>query len=72
MAERKSVPYKDRKFDRANAVAYSNQYRRENFDQVNFVLPKGYKQIVKDAAAEEGLTMSEWIRNLIDNALENK
>lgn len=69
MAERKSIPYSERKFDRAHANKYQADYVKEHYDRVEFRLPKGDKQVIKDAAAKEGLPVSEWIRKLIDKEL---
>ena len=71
MAERKSVPYKDRKFDRVNKTKYNVQYDKEHYDRVTVLLPSGYKDRIKKAATDEGKTMSVWISEMIDDALGN-
>ena len=69
MGERKSVPYSERKFDKAKRNAYDIQYKKDNFDRIAFVVPKGTKDKIKERAAKEGLSMSEWLKQLIDNAM---
>lgn len=65
----KSIPYSERKFDKKKRNEYDMAYKKANFDRVAFVVPKGYKDIIKEAAAKEGLTMSEWIKSIIDDKI---
>ena len=39
--------------------AYINDYRREHYDEIRALIPKGKKATVKAIAAEKGLTVSQ-------------
>ena len=47
-----------------------NAWQKENADRINFVMPKGYKQMINDAAQEMGMSASEFIREAIREKLE--
>lgn len=42
-----------------------NAWQKENADRINFVMPKGYKKAINEAAAICGISASEFIRNAI-------
>lgn len=46
-------------------------WQKENADRINFLMPKGYKAVIKAAAEENGMRPSEFIRAAIDDKLEN-
>lgn len=66
-----SIPYAERKFDRKHAQEYDAEYKRNNYDRINFLMPKGYKDRIKQKAENEGISVSEWLRNAIDDKLNN-
>lgn len=72
MAERKKIPYSERKFDRSSKTAYDTQYAKDNYYRPSFVLPKEYKDILKNATSELDMTLSEFIRQAIDEKLNYK
>jgi hypothetical protein len=41
-------------------------------EQFNFKAREGLKQRVADAAAQDGITMGEWLERLIEGALDSK
>ena len=47
-------------------IAYNNDFKRQHYDEVRVLLPKGKKELVKKYAAEKGLSVSR----LIVEALE--
>lgn len=53
-----------------NKQKYDNEYIRQNFDRINFVMPKGTKDRIKAAADLEGIKASEFIRRSIEKALQ--
>ena len=65
----KSIPYAERKFDRKHSQEYNNEYKREHYDRIGFLAPKGMKEQIKEAAEVEGCSMSEWINKAIDERL---
>lgn len=53
-----------------NQFAYQNKYNKEKYDSVTIVVPKGEKDVIKQAAKERGKSVSEYIRDLIKADLE--
>ena len=64
-----SIPYDKRKFDKAKKQAYDTEDKKAHFDQIHFMVPKGTKDLIKDKASKEGMTMAEWLKMVVDNAL---
>lgn len=54
---------------RFNKQDYDNAYIRNNKDRINFVMPKGTKEKIQQAAAAAGLSAAEWIREAITEKL---
>jgi predicted DNA binding CopG/RHH family protein len=48
-----------------NQFEYQNNYRREKYDRIEVVLPKGRKEELKKKAKEKGMSMSEYINSVI-------
>lgn len=57
---------KENKFNKQN---YDNEYIKKNKDRINFVMPKGRKEEIKEAAAVQGISSSEWINGAIEAKL---
>jgi hypothetical protein len=36
------------------------------------ILPEGYKSQIRQAAAEENMSMAKWLQSVVEVALENK
>lgn len=70
MAQRKSIPYAERKFDKTKAWKHNNEYQKEVFDRITFVAPKGYKEHIKTIADSKGISSAELIRNAIDDYID--
>ena len=70
MAERKSIPYKERKFDKLNKQNYDINYQREHYDRINFLMPKGYKDRIKEESQKLGMSVSEFLREAIDEKID--
>lgn len=47
---------------------YRNIYRQKNYDTISLILPKGYKDKIKEAAKEKSL--NEYIKKAIDEKIE--
>lgn len=45
---------------------YNNEYVRRTYDRFSINLPKGYKDTITDHAAALGLSVTEYIKRLID------
>ena len=46
-------------------ASYKNGYAREHYDRVNLIVPKGFREEVKEHARERGETMNAYILRLI-------
>lgn len=44
---------------------YDYQYKKDNFEQVNFFVPKGSREKIKAQAANKGMNISSYIKDLI-------
>ena len=49
-----------------NQIAYQNDYKREKYDRMELLLPKGRKEILKKKAKAAGVSMSEYINSLLE------
>lgn len=53
-----------------NKQEYDNKYIKNNYDRLNFVMPKGTKDRINQKAREEGTNASEYLRKVILDSLE--
>ena len=44
---------------------YKNQFNADHYERINFSVPKGMKQVIKDLAADKGLSMNQYFLELI-------
>ena len=51
-------------------IKYQNEYKRKNYDQINLVLPKGEKAIIKEKAATAGQSVNEFIYSAIKEKMK--
>lgn len=49
---------------------YDKQYKKDNFDFIGFYAPKGTKEQIVKKAQEKGLSISEYLKALIDKAIK--
>lgn len=52
-----------------NQIAYQNDYKREKYDRMELLLPKGREEILKKKAKAAGVSMSEYINSLLEKEL---
>lgn len=50
-----------------NRTKYKNELNKKKYDRINFMAPKGTKDLAKKAAAEVGASVNEYIYMLIKN-----
>ena len=50
-----------------NQSKYVNDYIKTNYERINLLLPPGYKDRIKKQAAENGLSMSQYIISLLEH-----
>lgn len=48
-----------------------NKYIAKNYDRVNLTMPKGKKELYKNAADKEEKSLNQFILDCIDKHLEN-
>ena len=46
-------------------TAYKNQFNKEHYERINFSVPKGTKQVIKDLASTKGLSMNKYFLWLV-------
>lgn len=56
----------------ASNVEYKNDYNRQNYDQVALMIPKGMKEIWKNQAKEEHLSLNALIQKAVNEYLQKK
>ena len=47
--------------DKFNKVEYNNQFNAMKYDRINFLVPKGEKEIIKAAADQAGKSVNAYI-----------
>lgn len=45
---------------------YKNKYKKANYDRLDIILPKGYKSLINKKAKENNLSISSYIKLLIE------
>jgi len=56
--------------DLKHKANYDNEYIKNNFDRLSFVMPKGTKEEIKAYSEKAGISQSEWMRNAISEKME--
>lgn len=49
-----------------DANTYNAQYKRDNYDQILLRIPKGMREEIAKAAAEQGMSLNKYILSLIE------
>lgn len=55
--------------NKSDAVKYNNEYNKKSYDRINFTVPKGYREVIRDAANANGESVNEFILRLIRNEI---
>lgn len=48
-----------------NRTDYKNQFNKNHYERINFSIPKGMKQVIKDLAADKGMSMNKYFLHLV-------
>ena len=56
--------------EKAEKSAYRNSWIAEKLDRINFTMPKGKKEKVKEYAEKQGLSLNAYINLAIDERME--
>lgn len=46
-------------------TAYKNRHKSAHYDRIELAVPKGMKQIIRDLAADKGMSVSAYLQDLI-------
>ena len=52
-------------YEKRRQRKWSDDYIKRSYDTINFRTPKGGREVIRDFAAEIGLTMNDFIRKMI-------
>lgn len=58
--------------DMKHKANYDNEYIKNNYDRLSFVMPKGTKEDIKAYSKAAGLSSSEWVRNAIQEKMQRQ
>lgn len=53
-----------------NKHKYNLSYKKEHFDNIAFYAPKGTKEKINECAEARGITLSEYMRQIVKEAIE--
>ncbi len=51
-------------------IKYNNEFNKQAYDRISLMVVKGKKEIIRQKATEQGLSMNEFINKAIDLLLE--
>lgn len=55
--------------EKFNQIKYIDEYNKQNYDKVQFRVPKGQKERIKEAADKAGMSLSAFINEAIEAAM---
>lgn len=55
-----------------NQTKYINDFKRANYDRVIIEIPKGQREVWRSLAADEGKSLSAFIRELVEDYICKK
>ena len=56
--------------EKAAAIKYNNEFIKQAYDRINLTVPKGRKEEIQNAAAQNSESVNAFINRLIDAELE--
>lgn len=57
--------------NKSDAVKYNNEYNKRAYDRINLTVPKGYREVIRDAANANRESVNEFILRLVRDEIEN-
>ena len=57
--------------NKSDAVKYNNEYNKRAYDRINLTVPKGHREVIREAANANGESVNEFILRLIKGEIEN-
>ena len=58
--------------DLKHKANYDNEYIKNNYDRLSFVMPKGTKEDIKAYSKAMGISSSEWVRLAISEKMQRQ
>ena len=52
--------------DKEQAIKYVNDYKRDNYDRINLIVPKGDKDKIKARATKQSKSLNQYITDKIN------
>ena len=56
--------------DKKEAFKYINEYQKEKYDRITVLVDKGKKDLYKEAAEKEGLSLSAFVMKCVDEKIK--
>lgn len=56
---------------KSDAIKYNNEYNKRAYDRINFTVPKGYREVIREAASANGESVNEFILRLVRSEIES-
>lgn len=67
------MPERKRNWDKTQAAQeYRNRYTRDHYDSLTLTIPKGFRQVIADAADREGMNKSTFVVKCVMSYLESR
>lgn len=48
-----------------NRTEYKNNFYKEHYERIPFVVPKGMKEIIKSLASDKGMSVNSYLQDLV-------
>ena len=55
-----------------NQIKYQNEFNKANYDRIEFIVPKGKKAVIKEAAKAAGQSTSAYINQALNERMNRE
>ena len=56
--------------NKSDAFAYNNRFNKEKYDRINLTVPKDKKELIQEAARQQGESVNVFIRRVVQAELD--
>lgn len=56
---------------KSDTIKYNNEYNKRAYDRINFTVPKGYREVIREAASANGESVNEFILRIVRSEIES-
>ncbi|MBO5305580.1 MAG: hypothetical protein J6B12_02340 [Clostridia bacterium] len=56
--------------EKFNQIKYQNEFNKQKYDRISFLVPKGEKEAIKSAADREGKSVNSYILEAVHKQME--